>query len=206
MNFLEKVSVFVFSCCVFVACNSDEMVITDCEEFAVVREDISCNSFNFQSNTVNHNPEWYLYTHPDPDPVLIGTNSGLDFDPTEPGNYSIVAVYENPSCPEGTSVGFDVDVDASCFVDIDCEEFWVERSDISCNSFNFQSNAMSTNPEWYVIVHPDPDMIYLGNNSGLDFDPTEPGNYSIIAVYENENCPEGTTIGFDVDVYEDCFE
>jgi len=115
MNFLEKVSVFVFSLCVLVACNSDEMVITDCEEFTVVREDISCNSFTFQSNAVNHNPEWYLYTHPDPDPVLIGTNSGLDFDPTEPGNYSIVAVYENPSCPEGTTVGFDVDVYDDCF-------------------------------------------------------------------------------------------
>ena len=115
INFLEKVSVFVFTCCVFVACNSDEMVITDCEEFAVVREDISCNSFNFQSNTVNHNPEWYLYTHPDPYPVLIGTNSGLDFDPTAPGNYSIIAVYENDNCPDGTTIGFDVDVYADCF-------------------------------------------------------------------------------------------
>ena len=88
----------------------------DCEEFSVVRENHSCNSFTFTSNALSINPRWYVYTHPDPEPEYLGNNhAGLDFDPTEPGNYTVVAVYENENCPEGVTIGFDVDVTEDCF-------------------------------------------------------------------------------------------
>lgn len=207
MNFLKKTSLLVLFAASFAACEKEVTTdhITDCEEFGVERTENSCSSYTFTSNVskVDPNPDWYVYTHPNPTPVHFGNDSSaFEFNPTEAGNYTVEAVYKSDLCDEPVTVGFDVDVDEECFkkdVEVDCESFAVEKTQHSCNSFTFMTNVDNA----YMKV--DGELVASGHK-GFDWDPKHAESYTIEIGFEGEGCPMGTSKTFVIDIDEDCFK
>ncbi len=207
MNFLKKTSLLVLFAASFAACEKEVTTdhITDCEEFGVERTENSCSSYTFTSNVskVDPNPDWYVYTHPNPTPVHFGNDSSaFEFNPTEAGNYTVEAVYKSDLCDEPVTVGFDVDVDEECFkkdVEVECESFAVEKTEHSCSSYTFTANSEAT------AMYVDGELVASGNKA-YDWDPKEPGRYEVKIAHESEGCPGGTSRTFVIDVDEECFK
>ena len=208
MNFLKKTSLLMLMAASFAACEKEEEEttnhVTDCEEFGVERTENSCSSYTFTSNisNVDPNPDWYVYTHPNPTPVHYGNDSkAFEFNPTNAGNYTVEAVYKSDWCDEPVTVGFDVDVDEECFkdVDVDCESFAVEKTEHSCNSFTFTANTD------HAYMKVDGQLVAHGQK-GFDWDPQHAEVYTIEIGYEGEGCPNGTSKTFVIEVDEECFD
>ena len=208
MNFLKKTSLLMLIAASFAACEKEEKEttnhVTDCEEFGVERTENSCSSYTFTSNVsnVDPNPDWYVYTHPNPTPVHYGNDSkAFEFNPTNAGNYTVEAVYKSDWCDEPVTVGFDVDVAEDCFDNIgtDCNEFGVEKTEHSCTSFTFTANVDKA----YMKV--DGELIANGQK-GFDFDPEHAGTYTVQVGFESPHCPDGAFKEFVIDVDEECFD
>ena len=208
MNFLKKTSLLMLMAASFAACEKEEEEttnhVTDCEEFGVERTENSCSSYTFTSNVsnVDPNPDWYVYTHPNPTPVHYGNDSkAFEFNPTNAGNYTVEAVYKSDWCDEPVTVGFDVDVDEECFkdVDVDCESFAVEKTEHSCNSFTFTANTD------HAYMKVDGQLVAHGQK-GFDWDPKHAEVYTIEIGYEGEGCPNGTSKTFVIELEEECFD
>ena len=208
MNLLKKTSLLLLFAASFAACEKEEEEttnhVTDCEEFGVERTENSCSSYTFTSNisNVDPNPDWYVYTHPNPTPVHYGNDSkAFEFNPTNAGNYTVEAVYKSDWCDEPVTVGFDVDVDEECFkdVDVDCESFAVEKTEHSCNSFTFTANTD------HAYMKVDGQLVAHGQK-GFDWDPQHAEVYTIEIGYEGEGCPNGTSKTFVIEVDEECFD
>lgn len=190
----------------FTSCEKEETTkhTIDCEEFKVERAENSCKSYMFTANVSgeNPNPDWYVYTHPNPTPEHYGNNSNtFEFNPTAAGNYTVEAVYKSDLCDEAVTKGFDVDVNEECFKDeeVDCESFAVEKTQHDeCGSFSFTTNVdnayMKVNGE--LVKH---------GQKGFDFDPKEAGTYVVQVGFESEGCPQGVFKEFTIVVVEDCF-
>lgn len=206
MNFIKKSSLILLFAASFAACEKETEHITDCEEFGVERTENSCRSYTFTSNVsnVDPNPDWYVYTHPNPTPVHYGNDSSaFDFNPTAAGNYTVEAVYKSDLCDEPVTVGFDVDVDEECFkdVDVDCESFGVEMTQHECDHYTFTTNSVNATTGMYV----NGELVKSGKKA-YDWDPKKSGDYEIKIVYEGEGCPNGTSRIFDIKVDEECFK
>lgn len=206
MNFLKKTTILVMLSAVFAACEKEKTTdhLTDCEEFGVERTELSCKSYTFRSNLsdVDPNPDWYVYTHPNPTPVHYGNDSNaFVFNPKAPGNYTVEAVYKSDLCDEAVTKGFDVDVDAECFPDLTvaCEDFAVEKTEHSCNSFSFTTNVESA----YMKVDGE---LKAYNSKAFDFDAVKPEHYVIEIGYESEGCPMGASKEFIIEVDKECFD
>jgi len=206
MNFIKKTSLLLVFTTAFTGCEKEETTKhnIDCNEFGVEKTELSCKSYKFTSNVkgTNPNPDWYVYTNPDPNPMHYGNDSNaFEFNPTEPGNYTVEAVYKSDLCSEPVTKGFDVDVEEDCFDNIgtDCNEFGVEKTEHSCKSFTFTANVDKA----YMKV--DGELIANGQK-GFDFDPEHPGTYTVQVGFESPHCPDGAFKEFVVDVDEDCFD
>jgi len=207
MNFIKKTSLLVLFAASFAACEKEETTshITDCEEFGVEKTDNSCNSYTFTSNItgVDPNPDWYVYTHPNPTPVHYGNDSNaFEFKPTAAGNYTVNAVYKSDLCDEAVTKSFDVDVDDECFIgeEVDCESFAVEKTQHDeCNSFSFTTNVDNA----YMKVNGE---LKASGQKTFDFDGEKHGKYTIEIGYEGEGCPNGTSREFFIDMDEECFK
>ncbi len=206
MNFIKKTSLLLVFTTAFTGCEKEETTnhTIDCNEFGVEKTELSCKSYKFTSNVkgTNPNPDWYVYTNPDPNPMHYGNDSNaFEFNPTEPGNYTVEAVYKSDLCSEPVTKGFDVDVEEDCFDNIgtDCNEFGVEKTEHSCKSFTFTANVDKA----YMKV--DGELIANGQK-GFDFDPEHAGTYTVQVGFESPHCPDGAFKEFVIDVEEDCFK
>ena len=128
-------------------------------------------------------------------------SNAFEFNPTEPGNYTVEAVYKSDLCSEPVTKGFDVDVEEDCFDNIgtDCNEFGVEKTEHSCKSFTFTANVDKA----YMKV--DGELIASGQKA-FDFDPKHAGIYTVQVGFESPHCPDGAFKEFVIDVDEECFK
>jgi uncharacterized protein (TIGR02145 family) len=202
MIFFKKVAILIMFTAVIASCKKEEKSMFDCDKFKVEKQEHTCNSYTFTSNAYEYNPYWNVYTVPSDTPKCYGKNSSsFNFNPTEPGKYTVEAVYENVHCPQGVKVSYDINVLGECFQDstTSCDDIDVQVVELSCYSFSIKSNL--DNPFWSINGIPQ-----NNKESDLNFNPTAAGSYSIKVGYVNQNCPDSATKEVIIEVNQDCFQ
>jgi len=202
MIFLKKAAILIMFTAVITSCKKEEKSVFDCDKFKVEKQEHTCNSYTFTSNAYEYNPYWNVYTAASETLKCYGKNSSsFNFNPTEPGKYTVEAVYENVHCPQGVKVSYDINVLGECFQDstTSCDDIDVQVVELSCYSFSIKSNL--DNAFWSINGIPQ-----NNNESELNFNPTAAGSYSIKVGYVNQNCPYSATKEVIIEVNQDCFQ
>ncbi len=201
MILLKKIMILLMFTAAFAACKKETKNVLTCNEFKVEKKENTCNSYTFIAKADNYNPYWNVYTAPNDTQICYGKASSFDFNPSISGKYTVEAVYENISCPNGIKVTYDIIVLEDCFQDSTsyCGDFEVEVKELSCYNFSVETNR--DNPFWLV------DGVAQNNNqSNFSFTPKAAGTYEIKVGYVNQNCPDSVIKEVTIEVKQDCFK
>jgi uncharacterized protein (TIGR02145 family) len=200
MKYPIKECVLIVFIALCISCKKDKNQI-DCTKFKIEKAELNCNQYEFISSTNEYLPYWNVYKSQLDTHLCYGKKEVFNFNPTEPGEYIIEAVYESVSCPNGFKISSEVSVDETCFQDTiaSCEDIEVQVTKKSCFEYSLQSNIANS----FWIVNGENQGI---SSSVLNLSLSEAKNYKIISGYVNDACPDSVFRELVIEVDSDCLK
>ncbi|MGC6531544.1 MAG: PKD domain-containing protein [Flavobacteriales bacterium] len=181
----------------------DDCFSEDCALSVALVSDDECGPYVFAAETGSADavPYWFV-----DGTSISGPGSAFTFLPEEAGTYTICGGIETPDCPFGTSECITIEVPEDCFQSPCPEELLFETGE-PCGSVVCWIPGIPGDVESILWEADGYESFVAGPETTFTFD--ENGLYTICAVYESPECPEGVTLCAPVEIVcggDDCTE